>query len=79
MDVMEILMKAKITTIALVVSLHAAVCFAQESKRVESIKGEWVISNDITPVQARAKAIDEAKAELSRQAGMLQIYCRIES
>ena len=70
MDVMEILIKVKSAFIALVVSLSASWCFAQETKKVENIKGEWIISNDITPVQAREKAIDQAKAEALRQAGV---------
>ena len=37
---------------------------------MEGIKGEWIISNDITPIQARAKAIDQAKAEALRTAGV---------
>ncbi len=66
---MEILTNVRIAAIA-VLSLHAAGSFAQETKRMEGIKGEWVISNDITPVQARAKAIGEAKAEALRLAGV---------
>ena len=67
---MEILIRVKIACIAVVVSLCASCCFAQETKKVENIKGEWIISNDITPVQAREKAIDQAKAEALRQAGV---------
>jgi hypothetical protein len=52
------------------VSLCSFCCFAQEPKKVEGIKGEWIISNDITPSQARAKAIDQAKAEALRTAGV---------
>jgi hypothetical protein len=70
MDVMEILMKVKRAGIVVVVSLCASWCFAQETKKVENIKGEWIISNDITPVQAREKAIDQAKAEALRLAGV---------
>ena len=66
---MEILTKGRVASIAGVVCLLASSCFAQETKAVEGIKGEWIISNDITPVQARAKAIDQAKAEALRQAG----------
>src|SRR6187455_1951181 len=70
MDVMEILIKVKSSAIAVVVFLCTSWCFAQETKNVENIKGEWVISNDITPVQAREKAIDQAKAEALRLAGV---------
>jgi hypothetical protein len=70
MDVMEILTRVKIAYIALVVGVTAPGCFAQEAKSVENIKGEWVISNDITPALAREKAIDQAKAEALRQAGV---------
>lgn len=43
---------------------------AQGIKNLKDIKGEWVISNDITPVQARENAINEAKIEALRQAGV---------
>src|SRR6187401_419105 len=56
--------------IAGVVCLGISSCFAQETKQVEGVKGEWIISNDITPIQARAKAIDQAKAEALRLAGV---------
>ena len=58
--------------ITCVVSLCASCCFAQETKKVEGIKGEWIISNDITPIQARANAIDQAKAEALRNAGIAE-------
>jgi hypothetical protein len=70
MDVMEILMKGRATGIVIVLSLYALGCPAQETTTVEGIKGEWVISNDITPVQAREKAIDQAKADALRAAGV---------
>jgi len=69
MDVMEILTKVRIVFVAGIVSLCASCCLAQEIKTVEGIKGEWIISNDITPIQARANAIDQAKAEALRNAG----------
>lgn len=69
MDVMEILIKARVAGIAGVVLLSLSCCFAQETKKVFGVKGQWIISNDITPIQARAKAIDQAKAEALRQAG----------
>jgi len=55
-----------------VVSLCSLCSFAQETKKVEGIKGQWIISNDITPIQARAKAIEEAKAEALRNAGVAE-------
>ena len=55
--------------VAGVLALCASCCFAQEMKKVEMVKGEWIISNDITPIQARANAIDQAKAEALRNAG----------
>jgi hypothetical protein len=71
---MEILNKVlhyfSMAGIAGVVSLSTSFCFAQETKQVDGIKGEWIISNDITPIQARAKAIDQAKAEALRLAGV---------
>jgi len=67
---MEILISVKSAFITIVVSLCVSWCFAQDTKKVENIKGEWIISNDITPVQAREKAIDQAKAEALRQAGV---------
>jgi hypothetical protein len=77
MDVMEILTKARlryvsVAGIAGVVALCASSGFAQETRAVEGIKGEWIISNDITPIQARANAIDQAKAEALRAAGVAE-------
>jgi hypothetical protein len=77
MDVMEILTKMRRrylsgASIAGVVSLCVSCCFAQEMKNVEMIKGEWIISNDITPIQARANAIGQAKAEALRNAGVTE-------
>ena len=69
---MEILTKVRIAGIAGVVTLFASYCLAQETRNVEMIKGEWIISNDITPIQARAKAIDQAKAEALRNAGVAE-------
>ena len=66
---MEILTNMRLASVAGVVALCAGCCFAQETKTVEGIKGEWIISNDITPIQARANAIDQAKAEALRSAG----------
>ena len=70
MDVMEILTKVKFVCITLVVSLCTSPGFAQDEQRVERVKGEWIISDDITPLQAREKAIRQAKAEALRQAGV---------
>ena len=69
---MEILRNVRIASVVSVVSLCASCCFAQETKSVEGIKGEWIISNDITPIQARANAIDQAKAEALRNAGVAE-------
>ncbi|HTE28748.1 MAG TPA: hypothetical protein VK666_00130 [Chryseolinea sp.] len=64
-----VLTKVRMASVAGVVSLCASCCFAQDVKKVEMIMGEWTISNDITPIQARANAIDQAKAEALRIAG----------
>ena len=66
---MEILNRLRFAGIVLVVSMGPS-CFAQDTKSVESVKGEWVISNDITPAVAREKAVDQAKAEALRLAGV---------
>jgi hypothetical protein len=71
---MEILTKVRPryllgASVACALALGASCCFAQEMKKVEMVKGEWIISNDITPIQARANAIDQAKAEALRTAG----------
>jgi hypothetical protein len=70
MDVMEILIKMRVACIAGVLALGVVGCLAQETRTVEDIRGVWIISDDITPVYARAKAIDEAKAEALRMAGV---------
>jgi Domain of unknown function (DUF4384) len=46
---------------------------AQEKKKVKQIKGEWVLSNDITPTQARENAINQAKLEAMRKAGVPEV------
>jgi len=45
----------------------------QQRKKVEQVKGEWVVSNDITPTQARENAINQAKIEALRLAGVPEI------
>jgi hypothetical protein len=70
MDDMEILTKARGVYIALAFFVGTSCCFGQETKTVQGVKGEWVISNDITPIQAREKAIAQAKAEALRLAGV---------
>ena len=72
MDGMEILTTVRIACRAGVLCLMASCCFAQEMKKVEMVMGEWSISNDITPIQARANAIDQAKAEALRTAGVAE-------
>ena len=71
---MEILTKVRprylsAAGVAAALALCASCCFAQDMKSVQMVKGEWIISNDITPIQARANAIDQAKAEALRNAG----------
>lgn len=39
-----------------------------QEEKVENVKGEWVISNDITPAKARENAINHAKVEALRKA-----------
>ncbi|MFN8314742.1 MAG: hypothetical protein U0289_18185 [Cyclobacteriaceae bacterium] len=43
---------------------------AQQKITLTNIPGSWVISADITPTQAREKAIQQAKLEALRQAGV---------
>ena len=40
---------------------------------VDKVKGEWIVSNDITLKQARDKAIEEAKIEALRKAGVPEL------
>jgi hypothetical protein len=47
--------------------------FGQNKKKVQQIKGEWVLSNDITPTQARENAINQAKLEALRKAGVPEL------
>ncbi len=60
----------KVFLIIITLLFVAIVSNGQETRRLESIKGEWVISNDITPVQARENAINQAKVEALRKAGV---------
>lgn len=46
---------------------------AQQTKELKNVKGSWLISNDITPIQARENAIREAKIEALRQAGIPEL------
>lgn len=50
--------------------LNSLNVFGQEKKKVENVKGEWVVSNDITIVQARENALNQAKVEALRLAGV---------
>ena len=53
-----------------VITLNSSAVFAQQRLKVQQVKGEWEISNDITPIQARENAINQAKTEALRQAGV---------
>ena len=53
--------------------LGTSSAFGQPKKRVENVKGEWVVSNDITPMQARDNAINQAKIAALRLAGVPEI------
>ena len=57
----------------LVLSLGTSAVFAQQKMKVQQVKGEWEVSNDITPVQARENAIHQAKAEALRLAGVPEL------
>ncbi len=46
---------------------------AQRKKKIDHAKGEWVVSNDITPIQAREYALQQAKIEALRRAGVPEI------
>lgn len=50
--------------------LIAAFSYAQKKVVLTDVAGSWVISADITPAQAREKAIQQAKLEALRQAGV---------
>ena len=50
--------------------LLVSTAFAQQKSKVENVKGEWVVSNDITIIQARENALNQAKVEALRQAGV---------
>lgn len=66
-------MRSKINLFILLlgVTLHSSLnLFGQQKKKVENVKGEWVVSNDITLTQARENAINQAKVEALRVAGV---------
>lgn len=50
--------------------LLVSICYGQETRKIENVRGEWILSNDITPVQARENAINNAKIEALRKAGV---------
>ena len=60
----------RIICIVSICLLGASIVTAQHNKKLENVKGLWVISNDITPVQARENAINQAKVEALRLAGV---------
>jgi hypothetical protein len=57
-----------LTTLFLVTVAGAAI--GQHKKKLEHVKGEWIVSNDISLAQARENAINQAKLEALRQAGV---------
>jgi len=68
---MEILnSNMKTIWITFIYLLGASFVSAQQVKKLEGIKGQWVISNDITPVRARENALNQAKVEALRQSGI---------
>ena len=62
--------KSLLLSLLMVCAVGASSSFGQQKKKVEHVKGEWVVSNDITPMQARENAINQAKIEALRQAGV---------
>lgn len=53
-----------------ILSFSYFVCYAQKAKKLENVKGEWVVSRDITLAQARENALNQAKTEALREAGV---------
>lgn len=62
--------KSILLSLLMVCTVGMSSTFGQQKKKVKHIKGEWVVSNDITPMQARENAINQAKIEALRQAGV---------
>src|SRR5437879_3654889 len=62
--------KAKAFWLSVTFLLVAFATTAQQVKKIDNVKGEWTISNDITPMQARDNAINQAKVEALRKAGV---------
>src|SRR5690349_10084486 len=60
----------KIIRMIAICLLVTSASIAQQTKKLEGIKGQWVVSNDITIIQARENAINQAKVEALRQAGV---------
>jgi len=56
--------------ISVCIWMMATSLLAQQEKHLENVKGEWVLSNDITPIEAQEKAITQAKVEALRLAGV---------
>lgn len=63
----------KIILITIIYLLSASFVSAQQVKKLVDIKGQWVISDDITPMQARENALNQAKVEALRQAGVPEL------
>ncbi len=66
----ETMSKSVLLSILMICVLGTSSSFGQQKKKVEHVKGEWVVSNDITPMQARENAINQAKIEALRLAGV---------
>src|SRR5271170_3461049 len=69
----EIKMRTKSILAILLVVCTVGVAIGQHKKKIEQVKGEWVVSNDITLIQARENGINQAKLEALRQAGVPEI------
>jgi hypothetical protein len=67
-------MHSRFIAIVLLVLGGTSPAFAQKKVRVENITGRWILSQDITLVQAKENAIREAKAQALRAAGVTESF-----
>lgn len=56
--------------LAILILLFSSILCLAQKKKLENVKGEWVVSSDITLAQARENALNQAKIEALRQAGV---------
>src|SRR5271167_4922090 len=72
-SMLQLIAKKSLALLVIFCAVGISTVLGQHKKKIEGAKGEWVLSNDITPIQARENAINEAKVAALRQAGVPEL------